>query len=159
MLMSGMQAAECMPLFETTRKTWEFPELTVTKLEDVYDEIELLGFPVSMEMFKVIKQPDLNGITASQLGKYTGRQVEIAGIYVTYKPVHTVKKSLMAFGTFLDREGNFFDTIHFPPCLQKYTFKGNGVYSIKGKVVEEFGFPSLEVEQMQKLPVKPDPRS
>ena len=28
-----------------------------------------------------------------------------------------------------------------------------------GKVVEEFGFPSLEVSSMQKLEVKADPRS
>jgi hypothetical protein len=27
-----------------------------------------------------------------------------------------------------------------------------------GKVVEEFGFPSLEVERMEKLALKPDPR-
>jgi hypothetical protein len=30
---------------------------------------------------------------------------------------------------------------------------------IYGKIVEEFGFPSLEVERMLKLPLKPDPRS
>jgi hypothetical protein len=28
-----------------------------------------------------------------------------------------------------------------------------------GRIVEEFDFPSLEVERMIKLPLKPDPRS
>ena len=42
--------------------------------------------------------------------------------------------------------------------LTNYPFKGSGTYLILGKVVEEFGFPSLEVEKMAKLPVKPDKR-
>jgi len=33
-----------------------------------------------------------------------------------------------------------------------------GTYLLLGKIVEEFGFPSLEVEKMAKLPVKPDQR-
>jgi DNA polymerase-3 subunit alpha len=33
------------------------------------------------------------------------------------------------------------------------------LYLILGKVVEEFGFASLEVEKMAKLPVVDDPRS
>jgi len=43
--------------------------------------------------------------------------------------------------------------------LKYYPFKGDGVYLILGKVVEEFGFASLEVEKMAKMPIKPDPRA
>lgn len=57
----------------------------------------------------------------------------------------------MALGTFLDIEGNFFDTTHFPDSFKKYSFKGIGVYLIEGKVVEEFGFTSIEVARMNKL--------
>jgi error-prone DNA polymerase len=64
----------------------------------------------------------------------------------------------MHFGTFLDYEGEFFDTVHFPASLKQYPFRGPGIYLILGKVVEEFGFPSVEVEKMAKLPVKSDPR-
>ena len=64
----------------------------------------------------------------------------------------------MQFGTFLDVQGNFFDTVHFPDSLQQYRFKGSGVYLLLGKIVEEFGFPSLEVEKMAKMPNKKDPR-
>jgi len=59
---------------------------------------------------------------------------------------------------FLDEEGHFFDTTHFPQCLKKYPFGGNGVYLIEGKVVEDYGFPGIEVEKMAKLPIYPDPR-
>ena len=64
----------------------------------------------------------------------------------------------MHFATFLDNEGQFFDTTHFPQVLKAYPFRGNGVYLILGRVVSEFGFPSVEVEKMAILPLKPDPR-
>jgi DNA polymerase-3 subunit alpha len=64
----------------------------------------------------------------------------------------------MNFGCFIDEEGNFFDSTHFSKSLEKYPFKGSGTYLLLGKIVEEFGFPSLEVEKMAKLPVKPDTR-
>jgi len=60
----------------------------------------------------------------------------------------------MHFASFLDHTGEFFDTTHFPQSLKHYPFKGYGVYLILGKVVEEFGFPSIEVEKMAKLPIK-----
>ena len=57
----------------------------------------------------------------------------------------------MCFGTFLDADGHWIDTVHFPPSLQKYGFKGKGCYLLEGKVTEEFGFHSLEVNKMVKL--------
>jgi len=53
---------------------------------------------------------------------------------------------------------NFLTPVHFPPSLKNYPFRGNGVYIIKGKVVEDFGFPSIEVGKMAKLPINQDPR-
>jgi len=78
---------------------------------------------------------------------------------VARKDVRTKRGETMNFGTFLDSEGNFFDTVHFPPSLKQYAFRGKGLYLILGKVVEEFGFASLEVEKMAKLPVLSDPRA
>jgi DNA polymerase-3 subunit alpha len=37
-------------------------------------------------------------------------------------------------------------------------FKGKGCYLVTGKVVEDFGFPSLEVTAMEKLPFITDQR-
>jgi len=64
----------------------------------------------------------------------------------------------MNFGTFIDFEGQFIDTVHFPPVAAKYPFRGRGVYAITGKVVSEFGFLSIEVSKMIKQNYIPDPR-
>ena len=72
--------------------------------------------------------------------------------------VKTVKGEYMAFGTFYDCENHFFDTTNFSQSIKKYPFAGRGVYLIEAKVVDEFGFCSLEVMKMARLAPKPDPR-
>ena len=59
----------------------------------------------------------------------------------------------MHFGTFYDSEGLVFDTTHFPPVAKQFPFKGKGFYEIKGTVVEDFGYPMIEVGFMEKLPM------
>ncbi|MGJ1436164.1 hypothetical protein [Sphingobacterium multivorum] len=76
-----------------------------------------------------------------------------------FKFVKTKRGDLMKFGTFLDAEGRFFDTVHFPQTLAKYPLRGAGVYLVEGKVVLEYGCPSVEVIRFGKMPLKPDPRS
>ncbi len=88
---------------------------------------------------------------ASELKNLSGRTIEIIGYYVTRKPTMTKKGEPMMFGCFLDREGFFFDTNHFPEAAKKYPFRGAGCYLIKGKVAEEFGFYSINVEEMHKI--------
>jgi hypothetical protein len=53
----------------------------------------------------------------------------------------------------IDREGNVFDTVHFPDVTRKYPFRGRGFYDVRGKVVEDFGVPSIEVSQMSKCSI------
>jgi hypothetical protein len=57
----------------------------------------------------------------------------------------------MHFGTFYDRPGEVFDTVHFPDIARKYPFRGRGFYDIKGRVVEDFGVFTIEVSFMTKL--------
>ena len=64
----------------------------------------------------------------------------------------------MNFGTFVDLDGYFIDTTHFPQVTAKYPFRGKGVYKIIGKVVEEFDFVSIEVTRMYREPYIDDPR-
>ena len=64
----------------------------------------------------------------------------------------------MYFGTFLDRDGYFIDTVHFPPIAEKYRFRGKGIYSISGKIIEEFDCLSIEVSKMERLGIIEDPR-
>lgn len=153
-----MQKTEQVSLFTTSHKKLKLPKFDTDKLEDAYDEIELLGFPISLGLFDFIEGIQ-ETLKAADLLRLVGQFVTIHGCYVTYKHVRTVKEDNMAFGTFLDKDGEFFDTTHFPDAFRKYPFKGMGVYCITGKVVEEFGFPSIEVERMDKLTIAPDPRS
>jgi DNA polymerase-3 subunit alpha len=91
--------------------------------------------------------------------EHVGKKVRMLGQLVTIKYVRTVKKEWMHFGTFTDITGHFFDTVHFPDSVKRYPFRGDGIYLIYGRIVEEFGFPSLEVEKMAKMPLKKDPRA
>jgi DNA polymerase-3 subunit alpha len=64
----------------------------------------------------------------------------------------------MYFGTFLDRDGDFVDTVHFPPVATKYPFRGKGIYTITGRVLEEFDCINIEVISMYRLAIVEDPR-
>lgn len=145
-------------LFTNPHKEFTLPALVHNHIEDAYDEIELLGFPVSMSDFDLLQTEYRGDVMGKDLSKYLDQTVRMVGNYVTTKSVKTVRGDYMAFGTFYDIETNFFDTTHFAQTLEKHPFSGRGVYLIEGKVVEEFGFYSLEVSRMAKLPTKPDPR-
>lgn len=126
--------------------------------DQAFDEIELLGFPLCSP-FELLDSVACDScISANQLRAWKGRQVKIRGYYVCHKPLRTVKKELMCFGTWLDESGHYFDTTHFPDSLKQFPFKGKGIYDIEGKVVEDFGFPGIEVSQMTRLPFLKDQR-
>ncbi len=145
-------------LFLQPSSHFELPVLTHQEVEDAYDEIELLSWPVTLSYFDLLVSPFRGEIMARDMINYAGKKVRMVGNLVTIKYVRTVKREIMHFAAFLDAEGEFFDTVHFPDSLKSYPFRGDGVYLIMGKIVEEFGFPSLEVEKMAKLPIRPDPR-
>ena len=146
-------------LFNTTSRTLTLPSLKHSTLEDAYDETELFGFPVSVNAFDMLKTSFRGEVTADQFHDQIGKTIKLTGRLVTVKHVKTVKNERMNFGTFTDHQGNFFDTVHFPDTLKRYPFQGSGIYLLLGKVVEEFGYASLEIQKMAKLPLKPDPRN
>jgi DNA polymerase-3 subunit alpha len=145
-------------MFPVENKKFQLPQLDYSPISDAYDEIEFLGFPVSMSMFDLLETNFRGEIQAKALMLNLGKKVRMVGRLVTIKYVRTSKGEIMHFGTFIDLTGEFFDTVHFPNSLKQYPFKGSGMYLILGKIVEEFGFPSLEVEKMAKLPIKPNPQ-
>lgn len=158
MILNRSKHEETKPLFTPAVKDFTLPQLEHGKAEDFYDEVELFGFPVSMSWFDMLETSFRGEISARKLIDNTGRKVRMVGHLVTVKYIKTVKNDWMNFGCFIDEEGSFFDTVHFSQSLKNYPFKGSGTYLLLGKVVEEFGFPSLEVEKMAKLPVKADSR-
>jgi DNA polymerase-3 subunit alpha len=93
-----------------------------------------------------------------ELLQHTGKNVTIFGLFVAPKDVNTKYGEHMAFAAFLDVNGDYFDTTHFPEQLAKHPLNGAGVYVIHGKAVQELGYPSIEVKWIEKLPLIPDPR-
>lgn len=146
-------------LFHEPATTYTLPQLSSSTTEDAYDEIELLGFPVTINYFDLLKTSFRGDTDATALLANTGKTIRITGQLVTIKYVRTIKNQIMHFATFLDAHGNFFDTIHFPNTLKQYPFRGYGVYLIMGRITQEFNYPSLEVIKMARLPLQPDPRN
>jgi DNA-directed DNA polymerase III PolC len=144
-------------LFQLESKNYKLPVLVSTRLEDAYHELEILGFPLTMTLFELLDSNYRGEICTSDLINHVGQTVKMVGRYVCEKTVHTKNNQKMWFGTFIDAEGNFFDTVHFPNRTPAYPFRGPGCYLILGKVVQEFGFASLEVLKFAKLPIMGNP--
>lgn len=139
-------------LFDTEPKEYPLPVLQRNPLEDAFDEIELLGFPLC-DPFRLIDSSERGDTVARQLMHKLGTHVHIVGYVVTTKNTSTLKGEPMYFGTFYDVNGEVFDTVHFPGIARKQPFRGRGFYAIKGKVVEDFGVAMIEVSWMDKLPL------
>jgi DNA polymerase-3 subunit alpha len=139
-------------LFEIETKNFKLPKLQDSPLEMAFDEIELLGFSLCSP-FKLLRDEIPSKLTSRQLSGYIGKTVTIAGYLITTKPTGTSKGERMYFGTFLDCEGNWIDTVHFPPSARAYPFTGPGCYKLTGKVVEEFDFLMIEVSEQKRLAV------
>jgi DNA-directed DNA polymerase III PolC len=145
-------------LFYTPPQHFTLPVLEIAKHEDSFDQIELLGFPLCSP-FSILRALPIDCITTADMPKYLGKMVDILGYYVHKKNAITSnKKEMMHFGTFLDINGFFLDSVHFPVIAKKYPFRGRGIYRLRGKVVEEFGYYSLEAQKMEILPLIEDPR-
>ncbi len=137
-------------LFDPPVKDYTLPDISHTRLEDMYDEIELLGFPLSSP-FKLLESMPIGVISVREMKQHINRNVQMVGYLITTKNTSTLKGDRMHFGTFVDTDGEFIDTVHFPPVAKQYPFTGRGIYHLFGKVVEEFDAMSLEVSRMVKL--------
>ena len=144
-------------LFKTEKIAYKTPNLPNTSMEDAFDEMELLGFPLC-DPFNLLLSPSTNKLRAKHLASLCGKLITIEGYLVTTKRTSTSTGKPMYFGTFLDRDGDFVDTVHFPPVAAKYKFRGKGIYSITGKVIEEYDCINIEVVKMERVAIIEDPR-
>ena len=144
-------------LFSVDVKDYKLPELVREQHEDAFDQMEILGFPLC-NPFELLEDQEYSRLRKCDLSSLLHKTVEITGYLISVKNTSTKKGDRMNFGTFLDLEGQFLDTVHFPDVAKKYPFMGKGVYLLRGKVVEEFGYYSIEVVGMTKLPYISDPR-
>ncbi len=150
-------APETLQLFKARTKAFTIPKLPHSELEEAFDQIELLGFPLCNPFFLLDEEPD-NSLLAIDMHRFLGKTICIYGYLVTVKDTATTKGDRMNFGTFIDKAGHFFDTVHFPEIAARFPFRGRAVYGVTGKVVEEFGFYMLEVSALRKLKTITDPR-
>lgn len=159
-------------LFQEETKTYQLPALEDSWLEIAHDQINLLGFPL-YSPFHLIPNPHYNEqnppsfpfnhsylspIRNKHLKQLLGKRIMMEGYLVTVKPTRTVGGKEMNFGTWLDADGHYFDTIHFPPSVQAYPFRGRGIYRLWGVVTEDFGVFNVEVNRQEKIPYQSDPR-
>ena len=144
-------------LFRTPTRTYTLPPLFTAAHEEAFDQIELLGFPLCSP-FVLLREEPADALLSKELPQHIGQRVTVCGYLVTVKTTKTSNGKMMFFGTFIDREGNWLDTVHFPPSAAKYPFRGRGIYEITGTLMEEFDCINLEVAEMNKLPILPDPR-
>ena len=144
-------------LFGEVHEDFTLPQLKEGTDDQLFDELELLGFPLHSPFTLLAQKPERSTPTLSMLS-YVGKRIDMLGYYVCTKHVTTSNRKHMKFGTWVDEAGHFFDTAHFPNSLTRFPFRGKGVYHLRGKVVLDFGFPSLEVDWMERLPFRKDER-
>ncbi|OOG66789.1 DNA polymerase III subunit alpha [Flavobacterium sp. A45] len=144
-------------LIQEPVKEYKLPTLERSLFEDAFDEIELLSFPVSCSPFDLLQTKNRGDIMAKDLLNCHKKQVRMLAYLISRKQVPT-KRGTMYFGTWIDHEGSYFDTAHFPDSLTQYPFLGGGCYLLLGTVEVDYHFPTITITKMAKMPFIPDPR-
>ncbi len=144
-------------LFRVQPQEYTIPPLNYAKNEDAFDQMELLGFPLE-DPFALTVEHDLPSVLAKELPSLMGKDVWVKGYLIHRKRTTTSGGKQMFFGTFLDEEGAWLDTVHFPGIAERFRFRGKGIYRIYGTVITEYDAVTIEVKYMQKMDVIEDPR-
>ena len=151
---AGTQVAA---LFGASEESFALPQLREGRFDQSFDEIELLGFPLCSP-FELLAETPAGTVCVREFPRYRGRVIQVLGYFVTRKDLRTRQGAPMAFGTWLDPRGDYFDTTHFPGKWRHGDLQAGGVYLVTGTVAEDFGFLTLDAERLHRLPYVPDPR-
>ena len=147
MMINKNKHEETRPLFSPPVRDFSLPDLVQGKLEDVYDEIELFGFPVTMSWFDMLETSFRGDVSARRMSEYTGKKIRMVGHLVTVKYIKTIKNDWMNFGCFIDSEGNFFDTTHFSNHLRTGHSKEAAPILSWEKLSKSSAFPRLRLKR------------
>lgn len=140
-------------LFREEPTTFQLPAFRTDALEDIFDQVELLGFPLHSP-FPLTEENPAHFVSARDMEKHLGQTITMLGYLITVKNISTIKNERMSFGTFMDDKLDWIDTVHFPDNLRNYPISGKGFYRITGKVVNDLGAWVLEVQHMEKAGLK-----
>ncbi|UVD78968.1 DNA polymerase III subunit alpha [Myroides albus] len=157
LLFAHPKQPQTLTLLQEPIQEYNFPVLERSVYEDAFDEIELLGFSISCTPFDLLKTKFRGDVMVQDLMKHHKTTVRMLAYLIARKHVPT-SKGTMYFGTWIDCNGDYFDTIHFPYSLQQYPFQGGGCYLLLGRVEVEYHFPSIQIVKMAKMPFINDPR-
>jgi len=113
----------------------------------------LLGFPLP-NVFELVNDDPNKYLPADEIEKPLGKEVNVLGYLVTTKPVCTIKNDTTYFHTFIDAKSDWLDVVCFPQIAIRYSVTAKGFYSLKGKVVEEFGILTVEVSYCKKVGIR-----
>lgn len=138
--------------------TLDVPTLETSELEQAYEQVELFGFPLC-DPFELFDLPEIpQEIPPETWPKSHGAQTEILGSLVSLKNTKTARGDWMQIGTFEDRCGSVFDVVLFPPATARCAIRRRGIYRISGRISVEYGYASLDVQQLERCTAKLDPR-
>ncbi len=162
LLSKNQYKTKIISLFDEPQKDYKLPIIERNPFEDAFDEIEILGFPVSYSIFDLLQTKYRGGIMVKDLLKHHKKEVKMLAYLISRKHV-PIKNRLgmrddMYFGTWIDAEGEYFDTAHFPDSLKKFPFKEGGIYLLLGTVEVDYHFPTITIIKMAKMPLIADPR-
>lgn len=164
LLSKNQYKTKIISLFDEPQKNYELPTIDRNPFEDAFDEIEILGFSVSYSIFDLLKTKHRGDVLVKDLLKYHKKQVRMLAYLISRKHVPIKmkndpgKKDDMYFGTWIDAEGQYFDTTHFPDSLKKFPFKEGGIYLLQGTVEVDYHFPTVTITRMANMPLIADPR-
>lgn len=164
LLSKNQYKTKIISLFDEPQKDYHLPVVERNPFEDAFHEIEILGFPVSYSIFDLLKTKYRGHVLVKDLLKYHKKQVKMLAYLISRKHVpikkrgHPGQKDNMYFGTWIDAEGQYFDTAHFPDSLRQFPFKEGGIYLLLGTVEVDYHFPTITITKMSKMPLIADPR-
>jgi DNA polymerase-3 subunit alpha len=115
--------------------------------------MEIMGFTLTNPFLMVDDDPN-KYVQANDMCKHFGKTITSLVYFIARKHVITKNDDEMFFGTFVDKNLDWIDTVHFPDSARNYPLHTSGFYRVTGKVVEDFGVFSLEVHRMIKVGYK-----
>jgi DNA polymerase-3 subunit alpha len=140
-------------LFEDAPLEFNMPVLIDNRLDDLYDEMEILGFTLS-NPFAMVDDDPAKYVLSKDMAGNIGKYITVLVYFIARKHVTTKNNDQMFFGTFVDCNLDWIDTVHFPDSAKNYPLHNSGFYKVTGKVTDDFGVYSLEVSKMYKVGFK-----
>ncbi len=130
------------------------PMRDISGRQKIKNELSVFGFIVSTHPMRYCsgRMRKEGVVRAKELPAHVGRSVRVAGIMITAKTVLTRDERLMQFISFED-ETAIYETVFFPEQYRKFAhiLHSQHPYVLSGRVEEEFGVISLNVQGIECL--------